>query len=372
MVPLYRKILEDLRARIQDGTYTAGQQVPTESELSRVYGVSRITSKRALEELSREGKVIRIKGKGTFVQRQKEEIVPPSKPVQHEHKNAVALIFPYNVAIGTFSPAVDGASDLLKRHGISTHVYTGLEDVTSVEDLICSLFEDGTSGIIYYPFSEVKSYELMNRLIFNEYPLVTIDKYFSGIPVDYVSSDNRSGGILATEYLIGLGHKNIGFVSDIAIEKASSVRERYLGYCQALKKAGLAYNTNLVKLEIAGQEFRRIYQEEIYRNVLKELVAEGVTAIFAINDFIASYLIRVAIVMGIAIPNQISIIGFDDMAISAHQQIPITTISQDFYHIGSKAAQIIMNKILDPHSEGESVTIPVTLVERDSCCPLHE
>ncbi len=370
-MPLYQKILEDLRARIQDGTYTVGQQLPTESELSRLYGVSRITSKRALEELSREGKVIRIKGKGTFVKQQREEIVSMAKPVRQENKNAVALIFPYNVAIGTFSPAVDGASVSLKKHGISTHVYTGLEDVRSVEDLISTLFEDGTSGIIYYPFSEVKSYELMNRLIFNEYPLVTIDKYFSGIPVDYVSSDNHGGGVLATKYLINLGHRNIGFVSDIAIEKASSVRERYLGYCQALKESGLPYNKNIVKLEIAGQEFRRIYQEELYRTVLKELVSQGVTAIFAINDFIASYLIRSAMSVGISIPDQMSIIGFDDMAISAHQQIPITTISQDFYCIGSTAAQIIMNKIRDPHKGGESSTIPVTLVERNSCCALQ-
>ena len=370
-MPLYLKILEDLRARIQDGTYASGQQLPTESELSRLYDVSRITSKRALEELSREGRVVRIRGKGTFVQKHEGEIAHLGKPPMQQTKNAVALIFPYNVAIGTFSPAIDGASDLLKNHGMSTHVFTGLEDVASVEELIESLCEDGTSGIIYYPFSEVKSYELMNRLIFNEYPMVTIDKYFSGIPVDYVSSDNRNGGILATEYLIGLGHRKIGFVSDIAIEKASSVRERYLGYCQALKSSGLAYEQCLVKLEIAGQEFRRTYQETLYRQVLEELMIKGATAIFAINDFIASYLIRSAIAMGISIPKQMSIIGFDDMAISAHQQIPITTIAQDFYRIGSKAAQIIVDKMQDPHKEGECAMIPVKLVQRDSCCPLQ-
>lgn len=358
--PLYETIVSDLKAKILDMTYKPDDRLPTEMELAERYGVSRITSKRALEELKQLGFVYRIRGSGSFVAAQ-------PNPDSSAKQNIVAIILPFDDSNGSFALSVRGIAEVLESRGFYMSVYNGVRDVKAVESLITKLYRDNISGIIYYPLSERDNFSVINMLHLENYPIVTIDKYFESIPVSYVVSDNEAGGAMAVEYLIEQGHSRIGFVSDLMIESISSLRNRYFGYCRTLKAHRIPFDPDLVKLGVTGNEFSRTYQKEIYQPLLQDLIAHGATAVFAVIDFIASYLMRAAFELGLRVPEDISIIGFDDMDISRHLQPPLTTVSQSFFRMGREAAQILCDEIQSGKTSYTQRLLPVELVVRDSC-----
>jgi GntR family transcriptional regulator, arabinose operon transcriptional repressor len=156
-------------------------------------------------------------------------------------------------------------------------------------------------------------------------------------------------------------------VSDFSIQSITSIRNRYFGYSRTLKDNGIAYDPALVKLGVTGIEYSRTYRKEIYQPIVRDLMAAGTTALFAVNDFIASCLMRAAFELGVRVPDDISIIGFDDMDIAKHLQVPLTTVSQDFCNIGRIAGQIISESIQSGTITYEQRRLPVELIERDSC-----
>ncbi len=361
---LYETIVEDLKAHILDKTYGPSSQLPTEMELAAHYGVSRITSKRALEELKRLGLVYRVRGSGTFVS---EESPQDRAPTNGNGSSMIAIILPFDVSNGSFALSVRGVAETVESSGFYLSVHNGVRDVTDVEQLILRLYKENIRGIIYYPLSDRDNLSVLNMLHLEGYPLVTIDKYFESIPISYVVSDNEAGAALATDYLVSLGHRRIAFVSDLLIESITSIRNRYFGYCRTLKERDIPFNRDLVKLGVTGIEFSRSYQRDIYRAIVRDLVSQGATAIFAVNDLIASYLMRAAFEEGLTVPDDVSIVGFDDMDISRHLQVPLTTVSQDFFQIGKNAAQILCDQISSGKREYTTLRLPVRLVVRDSC-----
>lgn len=367
---LYEKIIEDLKNKILNKVYKADQKLPTELELAEQYGVSRITSRRALEELKLQGIIYRIRGSGSFVspainrKEKSDELAVSKSPV---NKDIITIMLPFDVSNNSFAQSVRGASEILEENGYYTSVFNGLRDVESEQQLIKKLYEDKIKGIIYYPISDRDNLGILNMLYLDNYPIITIDKYFESLPISYVVSNNEDGACQATQYLIDFGHERIAFVSDLPIESTTSIRDRYFGYCKKLKQNGLPLNMDFIKVGISNNEYSRYYQKELYQGVIKELIIKKVTAIFAINDIVASFLMRAAFEMDIKIPDDISIIGFDNMEIAKHLQVPLTTISQDFYNMGKIAAQYLLNKIDSDEDEFKGCKLPVELVVRESC-----
>jgi len=363
---LYETIVSDLREKILGGTYKPDDRLPTEHELAERYGVSRITSKRALEELKQLGYVYRVRGSGSFV------ASPLAQPSAAEidaagSANFVAVILPFEVSNGSFALSVRGIAEVLEAKGLHMSLFNGLRDVRDVEDLLARLWRERVRGVIYYPLSDRDNFGILNMLRLEGFPLITIDKYFESVPIGYVVSDNESGGALATRYLIDRGHRKIGFVSDLAIESITSIRNRYFGYAKTLKASGIPYDPAFVKVGVTGNEFARSYQKGIYHRIVGDLTGAGITAIFAVNDFIASYLMRAAFEMDLRVPEDLSIVGFDDMDIAKHLQVPLTTVSQDFYSIGRTAGAHLCSFIESGQIDYIQERLPVRLVERESC-----
>jgi GntR family transcriptional regulator, arabinose operon transcriptional repressor len=215
--------------------------------------------------------------------------------------------------------------------------------------------------------SDRDNFEILNMLNLENYPVVTIDKYFESLPISYVVSDNEAGAALATQYLVDYGHERIAFVSDLSIESISSIRNRYFGYSKTLKHNNIPFDPDLVRVGVTGIEFSRTYQKDVYQALMRSFVSVHASAIFAVNDLIASYLMRASFELGINIPQDISIIGFDDMEIAKHLQVPLTTVSQDFYSMGKKAGELICSGIRRGTSEYTQLKLPVDLVVRESC-----
>jgi DNA-binding LacI/PurR family transcriptional regulator len=191
------------------------------------------------------------------------------------------------------------------------------------------------------------------------FPFILIgrDPWSEGI--SYVDSDNINGTSKATQHLINLGHKRIIFIngpSDYAVSF-----DRLEGYRRALEEAGLSYSSNLVK----NSDFR---QESGYRTI-KELLAASYdfTALLAASDLMAMGAIKAIKERGLKVPEDIAVIGFDDIPAAGFADPPLTTVRQPIYQIGSLAAEILIRTLQKERVKKNQIVMPTELVIRKSC-----
>nr|MBC9204447.1 GntR family transcriptional regulator [Paenibacillus sp. PL91] len=362
--PLYSVIMDELKAQISSGDYLPEAQLPTEAELSSRYGVSRITTRRALEELERDGYIYRIKGSGSFV---KSRSRAQAEKREGAAGKMVSLILPSEDDRGTMG-YIRGASDWLNANGYYLSLHQSDYDSQKERDLLEMLTRDGISGIILYPRNDQTNYDILHRLCLEHYPIVTIDKYYDSLPLGAVVSDNLDGSYRAVSRLIELGHRKIAFLTAVSIESTSSVRDRYFGYCKALKDHGLPIDSRYIRLNMKGYR-EEIGVERFYTELLDSYQNEGVTAIQTENDLIAANLLNRCLDRGIRIPEDFSIIGFDNNPVTEHVIIPLTTVEQQFYEIGRRAAEIVVLWLERGRQTPGRVLVPVKLVERGTAGP---
>ncbi len=371
---LYEEIVDTLKAGIANQKYKVDEQLPTEMELAREFGVSRITSKRALEVLKQEGLIYRVRGSGSFVSPNAVE-QPTTRLSRHQadHNFLISMVVPMKDSLESSTAFADGmmlivrgVSEILNENGFYLAIHSEHSNIQEERAVLNQLYQKKVGGIIYYPISDSENLELLNLLFLEQYPIITIDKIHENIPISYVVSDNMGGAYQATKYLIELGHDKIAFVSKVRLERASSVRHRYFGYCNALKEAGIPVNSQFVKFGFK-QNPKPVYEKPAYEDIVRSLVSQQVTGIIAENDMEALFLMRAAKDLQIDVPNDISIIGFDDVAFSKHLPIPLTTVAQDFYQIGKTTARILIESVTSGTHKYTKTTLPTRLVVRHSC-----
>jgi LacI family transcriptional regulator len=195
-------------------------------------------------------------------------------------------------------------------------------------------------------------------------PVVAVDHNVRSHTMATVDSDNLNGAIAATEHLIGLGHRRIGFLAGRPDLESARLREQ--GYTHALEAAGIAFDPGLVR--IGG------YQPETAREGARELLLHTPhpTAIFAANDASAIETIAVARSLGLSVPDDLSVIGFDNVPESALCEPPLTTVEQAIQQMGYEAVQLLLGLVDNPKAEPAQVVLPTRLVERSSCRAVSE
>ncbi len=172
------------------------------------------------------------------------------------------------------------------------------------------------------------------------FPVVLIDD--QGLPTSapWVGADNRTGAYQATRHLINLGHRRIAHIKGPANYQCSL--ERYQGYCQALTEAGITPDPSLV---IQG-DFE-VPSGYAAAHILFSM-SERPTAIFAANDHMAWGVLEVAEDLNLRVPEDVALVGFDDMMTSAHKRPPLTTVSQPFHQMGQRAAELLLGLLETP------------------------
>ena len=211
------------------------------------------------------------------------------------------------------------------------------------------------------------------------FPVVLIDDQnppVEGIP--WIGADNRTGAYEATRYLIQLGHKRIAYIQGPMKYKVS--HERYQGYCDALQEAALELDPLLVQ----EGDFMPTGGSSCARAFFTRPEAERPTAIFAGSDLMAYGVMSAAQECGLRIPEDITLVGFDDNPSSAHMQPALTTVKQPFSDMGQRAIQLLLHLIeqsrsarhgQSPHGvlveEAPRIQLPTSLVIRESCRALE-
>jgi LacI family transcriptional regulator, galactose operon repressor len=190
-------------------------------------------------------------------------------------------------------------------------------------------------------------------------PIVAVDPHSGDSTMPNVHSDNLAGAITAMEYLIGLGHRRIGFLAGRPDLESAQRREQ--GYHDALATTGIEFDPNLVR--VGG------YELETSREPARELLelADPPTAIFAANDLSAIQTMNVARSLGLLVPEEVSVIGFDNIPESALTDPPLTTIDQSIQTMGEEAVRLLVDLLNGVTGRPHQVTLPTKLVERQSC-----
>jgi LacI family transcriptional regulator len=189
-------------------------------------------------------------------------------------------------------------------------------------------------------------------------PVVAVDPHTgrSGMPT--VDSDNLAGAVLATQYLQKLGHRRIGFLGGRPDLESAALREA--GFRQAMEQAGLQVDESLVK--IGG------YTKDAAAGPAREILEqpERPTAVFAANDLSAIAVMDVAHELGLKVPDDLSVIGFDNVPESALASPPLTTIAQPLQRMGAEALRLLVD-VIEGTERDDHVRLPTELVERASC-----
>lgn len=357
-IPLYQHIVIDLKAKIESGELKIGDKLPTEAEISKKYNVSRITSKRALTELENANLIYRVQGKGSFVN----STITNNRTSDNTIKE-ILLILPFHHDSG-LRDFEKGINEYLA----GTDYTLNIQSNTTVgqRKLLQNALQSSNSGVIFYPVTSISDLDVLYQYHLSHFPVVTMDKHIEGIPFPSVVSDNFDGAYQATKHLIENNHKKIAFLSSLKVEFSSSIRERYFGYLKALFDHNLIDNSvndlterYLTHAEDDGRDF--------YIHFIQSVMEQGITGIIAENDLIAVEIIQIAKELGLSIPDDFSIVGFDNIQLASFIDPKLTTISQDFTKMGRLAAESLIRIIQSPRDHStDNVVVPVKLIERQT------
>jgi LacI family transcriptional regulator len=190
-------------------------------------------------------------------------------------------------------------------------------------------------------------------------PVVAVDPHAGPSSLPAVASDNFEGAVTATRYLLDLGHRRIGFLA--GRPDLESARQREQGFRQALAAAGIDLDPDLVR--VGGYEVESA--DEPARELLR--LRPRPTAVFAANDVTAIQMMRVAGSLGMTVPGDLSVIGFDNIPESAQTEPGLTTIEQHIQDMGFEAVRMLIGLIDRTFSGPRHLTLPTALVVRQSC-----
>ncbi|MBU5347172.1 GntR family transcriptional regulator [Paenibacillus lautus] len=278
--PLYKRIQNDIRQRIQSGELQAGALIPSEKDLAQRYGVSQITSKNALNGLVEEGLLVRYRGKGTFVRKL---VIPEEPHLQSGTRKTIAIILP-TMKTKIDQLLLDGLERYCADRGYDLLIRITRESQEEEYRAIKQFQERGVDGFIIFPVEQESYNNAILRLSLDRVPLVLVDRFLKEIKAYSVSSDNYAGVREAISSLLAAGHTRIAFLSP---EITNSVTdERAKGFEAAFMEQGLPIDKTLWCM----LELETIAEGNGQREVVRFLSEQrDITAVFAVNAELARY-----------------------------------------------------------------------------------
>lgn len=353
--PLYIQMANIIRQKILSGEWKHNEALPPEKALCVEFDIARGTLRQALQLLESEGYLMREQGRGTFIR-----LTNSLGEAQESQNHHLGFVVPY-IRDSSVSTILVGFQKVAEKAGYSVVFNHVNNSPAQQQEVLQKLVQQGVMGIGLYPVDS-EDVTGIDKLVRAAYPIVLVDRYLKRLSTDYVMSDHFGGALRAVHYLVDQGHWRIGFATWFS--PAVSMEHRLLGYYQALRERDIEIDDNL------------ICRVEGYPTVNKEpLVAwldspNRPSAVFAANDQIAIALYRAASVVGLRIPEDLSVIGFDNLDLSAHLDPPLTTMAQSFLEIGRQVAHVLLNRIQGETAPLCHITLPPELIVRESCIAL--
>lgn len=256
-----------------------------------------------------------------------------------------------------YTLVLGGIEQVLSEQGLSVLICNSNTHQERENDFINHMQAEGVAGLIVAPVKEQSI--MLATAVKNGLPVVIVDRRMSKPITDVVLADNQNGARLAVEHFIALGHRRIGILN--GPQYLTSGRERYAGFQQAMAEAGLPVEEALIHF---GD-----YQLESGYALTRSLLetTEHPLALFIANNLMTIGALNAIHEMGLAIPNDVAVIGFDDLPWANSLNPPLTTVSQPAFEIGVHAAELLLNRLAFPDRPARTVVLEADLIIRASC-----
>jgi GntR family transcriptional regulator, arabinose operon transcriptional repressor len=372
-IPKYKRLADILQQEIVNSKFLPGDKFLTEFEIQKKYNVSRGIVREAILSLIQKNLVNRVPGKGTFV----------NSVNQHDAKDThssklINVVVTWMLNVGMEPIVARAIEDVGFERGYQTVISSVDNDFEKLDKYFSQMVKNNaTKGLTFIPLVGEhqfdKNIEFIRKVQENNIAIVVMDrlpyvnnedKYQHNF--DYVMSDHFQGGYLVTRHLVELGHRRIAYIGG---QLAYSGQQRVNGYRKACEENKIEFDSNLIVRVSNIDDFWGNIIE-----VIKQLRSfkEPPTAIFAENDLLANAIMISLQKLGIKIPDEISVAGYDDLDFSKHLYVPLTTIRQPVYEMGKIAAEILIDKIEGKTKEIKYVVLPVELIVRQSTGPARK
>lgn len=337
-----------------NGEYVPGQLIGSEHELARRENLARMTVRRASALLISEGLIERRPGKGLFVR-------------DHGVSTRQVEIIVGNLQWEPALQVTRGATAVARDRGIRAQLYDAHGDAKQDLDMLRRLPESQAQGAVIVSLHNPLFNEAVCRLKLLGFPCVLVDQRLRDFDVPSVMADNRDGGYQVGQRLLKLGHRRIAFIGNLG---ASTVQDRLAGLFDAIADAGLPCDRSLaVDLEVDGDPFSD-WSDSIARKTRDVMTrANPPTAIFFSCDAVARAAYRTLSSLGLSVPENVSVVGFDDDPLAEWLTPALTTVRQPFFDMGRAAMELLCARMAGAKVAVEHQRLPIALVERGSLAP---
>jgi DNA-binding LacI/PurR family transcriptional regulator len=355
--PKYRVIFEKLHGEILSHRYKPGARLPSEAELVRRFGASRMTVLKAIKELQALGIVNRRVGSGTYVA----NLASPGSRV-------FGLLIPALGQTEIFEAICQGMMLLPKasQHSLlwGHSVSSDCQSEEAAWKLCQQYISQRVAGVFFAPIEYSASRHETNRKIAAaldraNIPIVLLDRCISPYPkrarYDLVGIDNHRAAYIATEHLIKAGARRIVFFA--RLDSAPTVEARISGYREVLAANAKTAGRGSVSLGDPSDL-------ALVESILKK---DKPDAFLCANDLTAGNLMHALMALGKRIPEDIRMVGFDDVRYARLLPVPLTTVHQPCQNLGKVAISVMLDRLANPELPPRDVLLSCELVIRKSC-----
>jgi LacI family transcriptional regulator len=222
-----------------------------------------------------------------------------------------------------------------------------------------NLLQQRVDGVIMFPSEQ--SQENVKRLLNEGIPVILVERELPNLPTDQVLVSNYNGGYQGIQHLLELGHREIGVISSGANQ--APMCHRFQGVMDTFKEAGITPRPeHILAVDSAESRFEIGYQNTLH--MFQQ--AARPTAIFALTDEIAVGALHATAELAIKVPDELSIIGFDNISLAAFVIPALTTVAQPIAQLGQTAAEMLLRKLQNANDRVEKITLETSVIVRQS------
>jgi LacI family transcriptional regulator/LacI family repressor for deo operon, udp, cdd, tsx, nupC, and nupG len=271
-------------------------------------------------------------------------------------RHLLGLIIP-DIQNPFFAEIARGVEDAAYANQFAVILCNSDEDIKKEAFYLDVMRDESVDGIILPPINESDSAVL--KCAESGMPMVSVDRSLANSPIDQVEVDNRLGAYEAVEHLIKLNHRRIGIITGRL--NVSTSRERKLGHDQALAAYGLPVKKSYMRVGDYKQASGYALAEELLA------LADRPSALFVLNNLMVVGAIEAIHKRGLKIPQDVAIIGFDDLPWAEALDPPLTVVRQPTYEVGQAAVDLLLKRFETPKAPAVSLRLRPQLILRRSC-----
>jgi GntR family transcriptional regulator of arabinose operon len=362
----YNTVKQAIMSKILDGTFQPHQKISSESELMKQFDVSRHTVRLAIGDLVTQGWLYREQGAGTFC---------ADRSAKNKGNNGldsknIAIITTY-ISDYIFPSIIRGAESYLSENGYHVSIFSTNNNNENEKRFLERIIAQKYDGVIIEPTKSALSNPNINYYLNLErlnIPYIMINAYNDELEPISVVMDDEKGGYIQTEHLINQGHRNIaGFFKTDDIQG----KKRMKGYLKAHRKYQVPINPN--NIVTYNTDEKNLKPNEELAKLLSLGNGERPTGVVCYNDELAIMLLDVFRGKNMQVPDDISIVGYDDSFLATVAEVKLTTVEHPKSKMGKKAAEIILDLVREKsgnqkklNEEVESVVFEPKLIIRNS------